>query len=63
MMRGGAMRNRAPRFYVTMLPHDASRRIHAASALPHDASCRIHAASALPHDASRRIHGIRRIFS
>ena len=49
MMRGGAMRNRAPRFYVTMLPHDASRRIHAASALP--------------HDASRRIHGIRRIFS
>ena len=35
MMRGGAMRNRAPRFYVTTPPHDASRRIHAASALPH----------------------------
>ena len=49
MMRGGAMRNRAPRFYVTTPLHDASRRIHAASALP--------------HDASRRIHGIRRIFS
>ena len=63
MMRGGAMRNRAPRFYVTTPLHDASRRIHAASALPHDASRRIHAASALSHDASRRIHGIRRIFS
>ena len=34
MMRGGAMRNRAPRFYVTTPPHDASRRIHAASAPP-----------------------------
>ena len=49
MMQGGAMRNRATRFYVSALPHDAARRINAASALP--------------HDASRRIHGIRRIFS